>query len=1372
MNIEQRTSNFLDLIHLSEADRQDLYAKYSLLADTIVVSASKEILKKNSTTYSVLLSKNLIDYMTMLYNTGNLQSLIASNPNIGKILNPKSQSHLAIIANSLLAEGWSIPNEVTASKVIEALQLWSNEKAKGVTGAKVISDDEFGDIDIDDLFGEDEDEDRDDGEPAGFKDEPDDEFDLDDDEEIDIYEESPTPVQMEDTSELFKGTVPEIEFDVADSDDFEDDDEDEYIDISEPEIKYDPKILRAEIDEAKAIESVSNTLNNTGNELDTPDWAQDSEGDTDGLNDLPGEIDSTITSIIQRIEGVMRSCFELDRPYGAMTEKGLMKYHTDPSKKTLIIDSPKSQAGLSEMEILFRTIINCARVKVTTATDPRYVPNYANITGKSTNTGSARFDYYPGQMLKYALGFVNGKKHTSWKAFEKELRASLKARLNEFYKKEVDGVSEYYLYREKLVQIYSNCLLVLSYSSAGMTIRTSLIGMSDGIAESIKESLKKVSSMSNSTVTVLPVAGYRDVVDIQIMGDIETVMGKPAWAYKALKVKLDNGEAPSLSSGLPIGKKLNGEIVEFKLDPSSRFMIFVAAGSGSGKGVLTLSMTAAALGSDIPLFYMDYKPDMAPIFWEMGKKLGTESFIFDANVKAHKNDMSTGYILGGTIPEKLKSKLAKHTSALMYLRAIAIMCAMSNRRAQNDHETNDDGMLFVFDEIQTMQKLIINAIIELQMLYDENSPTGKKADDSDEEIYNYCKKVLSWIVDVDAALSNYINTTGRVSGIYTMFIGQNATANVWNSLETNIRVGKKGKPVSLLAMILKAGTVTKLLGKGTSSSVYGLSGANITSDESGYITKYRYFALYDGPTATNAGEVSAFKPFLTLNYDDIFAKCWTKGVGKTYGFKQPPTKDPGRTEIVAANQEYVENMQKAFPGESGYSNEYGVHPGVGLLGLASMYCGGNIQKLSSSFGKSREATITFFNRTGLNKRYSCPEEYMYDMTADAWLSQNQMLNYTGESMDFAEDIQDGENGGTGLFMDGFSEGLGEAPEQRATVSDMSFQPASNIINPATPPISREAAEMIRRKQEWEAAQQYGESITPSARPDEMRPDEHSTFAYGGDTGKTLYITPDKTSHILGLTKENSVVVTIPSYDTTEKFQNRLFKTLWGTQYEFKNRWRAILDGVADTTKADLVTRFVALEDTIVFNKKQVATLNILGGDADIRIEDLVNFKQTARKFKNISEITLDETIFERAQIEFGEPIAELFKCFSRLQKLTVMTAGCGSIKVDISRSQFEQGRIETQAKELSNRATYKNQLETISATKNHNLKRKSPGYQNKVWEASKNFQGKGWKAVGDALLDRNPKLFRAVGLSALTIGVLGVGAVFGLTGRIWNMFGR
>ena len=1396
MTYIERTLAYKELFNLNNNTLRDIYIKYGLMADVVIGASDKKLIEHNYSTYRMLLNPILIDFVVYQYESGGktLNSVKSQYPNLSVLLDIRGQNNCSLydVCNKYKKSGWEIPEKIDIQSIESALNEFGLPEADSLDNAEVVEnqsnsnvpDIDFDDnIDFSDIFG------------------PDEEFEQDDTEKS--------------RENLFNHADENSDFDVAVKERFL---PDEVGDIDE--YAYDDKIVREEKNEASKNEANSNKLD----ESDVvEDWAYDNYGDSEDIDKMPFEVDGVITSIINRISGVMQSCFELDKPYGVISKNGLISYHKDKKKGTLVLDSAQSQNGNSEMEILYKTIVDASGVNIVPAIGARYIANYKNITGKSSKPGTELFNYYPGQMLKYALGFVNGKRHTTWKVFEKELRESLKHRLNEFFKhKDENGNNEYYKYRDKFVEIYSNCLLVLSYSPGGITIRASIIGMDKNIENNIKSRLSQISIMSNSSITVYPVKGTKDVVDIQIISDLKTVLGKPSWAYKALKIKLDNNEAPSLLSGLPIGRKLNGEIVEHSLDPSSGFLMFMAAGSGSGKGVMTLSLTAAALGSGIPLFYTDYKPDMAPIFWEMADKLNTEMYSFDANVKYHKNNPNSGFELGGSIPKYVYEKLNGVSGAFLYLRSLALMCAMADYRAQ--FGVPDNGLFFVFDEIQAMQRLIFNAISKVQELFEENKPNNKN--EGNKEIYEYCKSILEWAVSVDAALDKYTVTTGRTGAVYSLFIGQNATAGLWDSIIPTVKLGKSGKQLPFMSRLLKCGTVVKFMGKGTTSSNYGLGGANITKDELTYISEYRFFSRYTGPEAGKA-DVTVFKPFLTLNYDDIFERCWTNGVGKIYGY-QSPGKNATREQMIDSNKKYIENMQESFPGEPGYTNEFGVHPGVGLLGLASMYCNGDINKLAANLKKSIDSVTEFFNNSNLSSRYSDVTSYMYDMSESSWITQERMIRYdprmdknkfsydqeekdTGLPYDIDElkDQDKNENNsyeeGTfnegwhgvdhktkqfsgestineddidNIYIDGFDDEYEDKPDpdfERSKNDKGTGENSSDSFDKGDQSKFRRGLNGILNRADDGNFEGYSKAPNGeymANKPTEMPPLDESMFSFGGTGNSTVFITPEQTSKIFGLTKENSIVAILDKNETTQKFRSTLFKTLWGSKYEFKCRWKSILDSVAGSMNPSLVKRVIITEDAIVFNNKQIATVDIIGGEYDIRIEDIVNFGMTASRFVNISDIIIDTTILEAAQIEFGNVIDGMFKVFKNLNNFAVLSHGYKMVDTCVTREQYNQNKIKKEVAKEIEKAAFKNQIETVAAAKNPRLSKKRPGYQNRVYESCIKFQGEGWGSAKEAIMSKNPKLFKAAGMTLLTTAVLGIGLVAGAVGKTINLFRR
>ena len=112
-----------------------------------------------------------------------------------------------------------------------------------------------------------------------------------------------------------------------------------------------------------------------------------------------------------------------------------------------------------------------------------------------------------------------------------------------------------------------------------------------------------------------------------------------------------------------------------------------------------------------------------------------------------------------------------------------------------------------------------------------------------------------------------------------------------------------------------------------------------------------------------------------------------------------------------------------------------------------------------------------------------------------------------------------------------------------------------------------------------------------------------------------------------------------------------------------------------------------------FRYSTIATINILGGDDDVRVEDIVNFSMLAKKFPNISSLVLDKTIFEAAQIELGEPITGLFRTFRSLQKLMVADYGYGKAALYTTREEVMNRRVNRAMQEESSSAQFKNQME-------------------------------------------------------------------------------
>ena len=160
MNIIEKTAEFLDILELDDATLRDLYTKYGMLADAYSGSTGKSIVNDNKKIFEVILSDNIIDFISFMYANSALMDALASNPNLIKILDNKSAIYIKKIVYGLRNAGWEIRKSASASDIAQSLQYWGISEATeaDLNGAQVISDEnvsfEDDDNGIDSLFDE------------------------------------------------------------------------------------------------------------------------------------------------------------------------------------------------------------------------------------------------------------------------------------------------------------------------------------------------------------------------------------------------------------------------------------------------------------------------------------------------------------------------------------------------------------------------------------------------------------------------------------------------------------------------------------------------------------------------------------------------------------------------------------------------------------------------------------------------------------------------------------------------------------------------------------------------------------------------------------------------------------------------------------------------------------------------------------------------------------------------------------------------------------------------------------------------------------------------------------------------------------------
>lgn len=1396
MGVMEKTSEFVELLGMDSATSQDIYAKYALLADAYAGSSGIKILTDNQQTFEELLSTNMIDYMLYLQASGSLAGELANSPNLIKILDRSNPIYIGNIAKKLSSDGWNIKKETSLANIKTALSLFGIQSTDTLEGAEVINNttDEFPNISFDD--------------------------DSTLEEELDTSsDEQETPY------------IPEVQFDNIDPDDILDEAEQAARELDEDLIKQQVAVEEAEKfaqsdgavkefssdNEDEVRRQIEKKDQQIQEYLDAKKRQEEQEmvektikSETEGKHTVDKAIvTKTVKTIMSSYDVLYAHLFQ-ETPTGILTSAGIVTVKSDNALQLMGDGNAYAISLYSSIMSKYGSVI-------------RELDYHEEISTKCINDdGSLKYNYIPNFHIRNIYGIYRGEKdnklhrETNWTKFRSHLLKSLTKYVTDLLE---SFKGDPLILSVNLIELFTTVFIMEDFDvnkSLKMSMKSMSINTTYGSCSDIGKMVENGMAFPLDTSTLEVVNNSEDVAGVHnllVVFDKKLYNGEILFAYKPLKKILESGGRIGLQQTL-LGRDIKGRNVTYNFESPQAVDSLIIAGSGSGKGVVTLNILATFIAEGCPTVYVDWKPDMAAMLWDLERATGARILAIDGlNGAADGVTPVRNYGVG--IGKPKIPNISDKLNIIPYIKAfqLMILCAKGRNMNYNGMSSRGKKMQFILDEAQAMNKSLSTLNSEIEQFLKENKP--KKGEQLTDE-YRYVKKLKSFLDSMFSASVEFRNTTGRTGNVGLIMLGQQSDCSAWAN------GALKRDPIGFLV----GNCSMKMLGKdATDTNKYSLNGCVPAGNS--LLGNMGYFALVPQAVADKGApdKIKVVKTYLVLNENDYSES----GEGKFTGGMLKNVTDPVLRDALINEDFYPED-------ENG--NRY-VNPLVGFKGLIQ-YIGSTIPGFSLNDNleagyREVDKLLSGLGITGEAGKYSCVEEYLFDCSYDGLFTIPELGDLMQSNETIADLVDMGEDGAGGFgdeAPDSFSV-IGVDEEEKAPKQNL-FEQTGQTQNQgipdigAVPPINpsqlpRDVAEAIRRSNAMgnppvqpsvhveESQPHYAEQSTDEqsqmfsgdsdtgwtgdvenssindsqadqdysdyqqeveGQPEYMPPNEHKTFDFGGKTGRAIYVTPERTTQVLGLTKDNSVLVTMPTYSTAERFHKKLFGTLWGSQYEFKNRWRAILDGVAGSSNPNLITRLIIMEDTVVFNKKQVATLNILGGADDIRIEDIVNFGMTAKKYKNIRELMIDEVIFERAQIEFGDPIGGLFKAFGQLQRLTVVTVGCGAAKISVSRQELMQGRIDAKAQEAVEKAQFKNQMEAVAAAKNPNLHTRSPGYQSKVWEASKKFQGQGWGAARDALMDKNPKLFKAAGMGIVSLGVLGVGAVFGLAGRVGSLFAR
>lgn len=115
--------------------------------------------------------------------------------------------------------------------------------------------------------------------------------------------------------------------------------------------------------------------------------------------------------------------------------------------------------------------------------------------------------------------------------------------------------------------------------------------------------------------------------NLTLVIDSDKVNARPVFAYKALQALKEqtNSDKPLSWQNILLGRDLSDQLVTShsggNIALQDTRVHYIISGSRSGKGVMCYNIFATAIGSQIPMFYLDRKPDTATVLQELAPNM-------------------------------------------------------------------------------------------------------------------------------------------------------------------------------------------------------------------------------------------------------------------------------------------------------------------------------------------------------------------------------------------------------------------------------------------------------------------------------------------------------------------------------------------------------------------------------------------------------------------------------------------------------------------------------------------------------------------------------------------------------------------------------
>ena len=624
------------------------------------------------------------------------------------------------------------------------------------------------------------------------------------------------------------------------------------------------------------------------------------------------------------------------------------------------------------------------------------IPKDKEVAGVDNLKLSSEKGYFP------AFHFEMLKSKEMWTKSKSTLRKWLLTEYSKYFEKEPSKITD-------IDRSVTNCLLIQSRGKNQWILRMTGIPVTqtEDFKRDFDETVGKVYLGSAAKGMIADMSIEGGILTLTYIIDYEAFLNEVLFAYKQYQA----GLKPSLGNAL-VGMKMNGVPLTINLLDPRKMLITIIAGSRSGKGTMTMSLLATIFGSGGSVVYLDNKPDIGAMLWDLEREYsgqGLKLLSVDMSDKIQEFTGSTPIRSG---PMNLREEDEEQEDLFRTLRMAKLFQLVSfiggnSRKIKETLGVNPSNMYFISDEMTStnIDYTKLCQYVEKQYKTYMGKAEKAKATDKDKELADYYKKLNSILSKTPDYLTKGFAKDFGQSGVKIIVVGQQLNTG-WKVNGTNFAKSFAGKLIlnshisfsGRLQATNKTFNFTKEqedLADRTGIFEYAdkipaplVESLDYKEDKAERFTQFRsYFSIVKNDFDYTEYEAKGLSEYLSDN-----PKRFTSQYLNNY-------KDKSYEVIDGAVKELYDFEECCNKDEVSFS---------GLLKVMQEGTGMSDAQLIENMGNGYRLIDAVFRKMNLGT-YSCVEEYLYDCSPSSLFTQLELEKRFDGIIEQKETVKDEES---------------------------------------------------------------------------------------------------------------------------------------------------------------------------------------------------------------------------------------------------------------------------------------------------------------------------------------------------------------------------